>query len=165
MSSLFHRTSVRQYLEKKVEKEKIEYILRGAMAAPSAGNQQPWEYYVVENKEVLEKLSQCSPYATCVKNAPLAFVACYRVEGLRFQEYAHIDMSASVENLLLAIDEQGLGGVWLGIAPIEERMKAVEEVLQMRPGLRAFAIIPCGYPVNIKPQQNRYEQSRVHFLK
>lgn len=165
MSSLFHRTSIRQYLEKKVEKEKIEYILHAAMAAPSAGNQQPWEYYVVEDKQVLEKLSKCSPYATCVKQAPLAFVACYRKEKLKFQEYAHIDMSASVENLLLAIDEQGLGGVWLGIAPIEERMKAVEEVLHMPSGLRAFAVIPCGYPVSIKPQQNRYESSRVHYIK
>ena len=65
MKELFHRTSVRKYLDKQVEDEKVEMMLKGAMAAPSAGNQQPWEFYVVKNKETIEKLSKTSPYASC----------------------------------------------------------------------------------------------------
>ena len=56
MSAIFERTSVRKYQNKEVEAEKIDAILRAAMAAPSAANQQPWEFYVVKNKETLAAL-------------------------------------------------------------------------------------------------------------
>lgn len=161
MDSIFHRTSVRQYLERDVEEEKIESMLRASMAAPSARNQQPWEYYVVTSKEKLQSLSKTSPYAGCTAGAPLAFVACFRKECPR-PEYAQIDMSASVENLLLEADALGLGAVWLGIAPIKERMDEVRKVLDMPEELEAFAIIPCGYPLSDVPQQDRYDESRVH---
>lgn len=163
MKELFHRTSVRKYLDKKVEDEKVEMMLKGAMAAPSAGNQQPWEFYVVKNKEIIEKLSKTSPYASCCASAPLAFVACYRT-NCRMPEYAHIDMSASVENLLLEADSLGLGAVWLGIAPLKERMDAVREVLSIPEDLEAFAIIPCGYPESVRPQQDRFDKDRIHYV-
>lgn len=163
MNSIFHRTSIREYKDAEIEKEKLEQILRAAMAAPSACNQQPWEYYVVTDRQKLEQLSASSPYAGCAKEAPLAFVACYRKECMA-PEYAQIDLSASVENLLLEADAQGLGAVWLGIAPIQERMDKVAAVLDLPEGLKAFAIIPCGYPKEEKPQQDRYDVSRVHFV-
>lgn len=110
MNSIFHRTSVRQYQDRPVEKEKVELVLRAAMAAPSAMNQQPWEYYVVTRREMIERLSESTPYTGCAKEAPLVFAACYRKECLR-PMFAQIDMSASVENLLLEADELGLGAV------------------------------------------------------
>ena len=128
MNSIFHRTSVRDYLNKEVEQEKIEQIMRAAMAAPSACNQQPWEYYVVTNKSKIEELSLSSPYAKCTAKAPVAFVACYRKETV-IPMYSQIDLSASVENVLLEADSLGLGAVWLGVAPIEERMLKVKEIL------------------------------------
>ena len=149
MNSIFHRTSIRTYQDKKVEAEKTEKMLQAAMAAPSAGNQQPWEYYVVTNADKLKELAQTSPYAGCTANAPMAFVACYRKE-CRMPEYAPIDLSASVENLLLEADELGLGAVWLGIAPLRDRMDKVREVISIPEELEAFAIIPCGYPVQIR---------------
>ena len=97
------------------------------------------------NADKLKELAQTSPYAGCTANAPMAFVACYRKE-CRMPEYAPIDLSASVENLLLEADELGLGAVWLGIAPLKERMEAVRNVLQIPKSLVAFAIISCGYP-------------------
>ena len=163
MNEIFHRTSIRNYLNKPVESEKIEQMLRAAMAAPSAGNQQPWEYYVVTDSSLLEKLAKTSPYAGCAASAPLAFVACYRT-ACKIPEYAHIDMSASVENLLLEADSLGLGAVWLGIAPLEERMEAVRTVLQIPENLAAFAIIPCGYPNAVRPQQDRFDSQRVHYI-
>ena len=78
-------------------------MLKGAMAEPSAGNQQPFEFYVVKNKETIEKLSKTSTYASCCASAPLTFVACYHIK-CRMPEYAHIDMSASVESFLLEVD-------------------------------------------------------------
>lgn len=163
MNSIFHRTSVRTYKNHPVEAEKIELMLRAAMAAPSAGNQQPWEYYVVTDRGKLEELAQCSPYAICAGNAPMAFVACYH-KICRHPDYAPIDLSASVENLLLEADELGLGTVWLGITPLKERMEKVRDVLSLPEEIEAFAIVPCGYPAKEHVQQDRYDASRVHYV-
>ena len=138
MEAIFSRTSIRKYEERPVEEAKIEKLLRAAMAAPSAANQQPWEFYVVTDKEKLQALSQASQYAGPVANAPLAIVPCYNREKLIFADYADIDMSAATENLLLEAEEQGLGAVWLGIAPLADRMAIVAEILALPPSLAAF---------------------------
>lgn len=163
MNSIFHRVSIRKYEERPVEQEKITQLLKAAMAAPSACNQQPWEFYVVTDKNVIEQLSEASPYAKCAKDAPLVFVPCYRTEGIT-PDYFEIDLSAAVENLLLEADHLGLGAVWMGIAPDEGRMNAVKEVLDIPEHLCAFALVPCGYPAEAKAQQDRYEESRVHYV-
>ena len=72
---------------------------------------------------------------------------------------------AAVENLLLEADELGLGAVWMGISPDEGRMKAVREVLDIPEDLHAFALIPCGYPAEERAQEDRYEESRVHYIR
>ena len=74
-------------------------------------------------------------------------------------------MSAAVENLLLEADELGLGAVWMGISPDEGRMKAVREVLDIPEDLHAFALVPCGYPAEERAQEDRYEESRVHYIR
>ncbi len=163
MNSIFHRISVRKYKDTPVEQEKIEQMLKAAMAAPSACNQQPWEFYVVTDKNVIGQLSESSPYAKCAKGAPLVFVPCYRSEGIA-PEYFNIDMSAAVENLLLEADDLGLGAVWMGISPDETRMNAVRNVLNIPEHLHAFALVPCGYPAEEREQENRYDESRVHYI-
>ena len=75
-----------------------------------------------------------------------------------------VDMSASVENLLLEADALGLGAVWLGIAPLKERMEAVRTVLNVPENLDAFAIIPCGYPEAVYTQQDRFDKKRIHYV-
>ena len=163
MKEIFERVSIRKYTDKAVEDEKILAILRAAMAAPSAGNQQPWEFYVVRDRSKLEELSRVSPYAGCAKAAPVAIVSAYR-EKLWAPAYAQIDMSIAMENLWLACGEQGLGGVWLGIAPVEERMRAVEDIVGIPEGLRAFAVFPLGYPAEEREQQDRFDESRIHLI-
>ncbi len=163
MDSIFRRISVRRYQDRPVEKEKTDAILRAAMQAPSAANQQPWEFYVVTDKEKLIALSQTSPYAKMTANAPAAIVSAYRKDCM-LPQYAEIDLSIAMQNLWLETDAQGLGGVWLGIAPIEERMLAVEKVLDMPETLCAFAVFPYGYPAEERKQQDRYDEARIHYI-
>ena len=163
MNSIYRRVSVRKYQDRPVEREKLEAILRAAMQAPSAGNQQPWEFWVVTEKGIIEKLSKVSPYAGCTNGAPAVIVAAYR-EDCMLPEYAQIDLSIAMENLWLEADAQGLGGVWLGIAPIEARMAAVEAIVGLPEGLRAFATFPVGYPAEQRPQQDRYDAKRIHWI-
>jgi len=163
MNSIFTRVSIRKYQNKPVEKEKTLAILKAAMQAPSAMNQQPWEFFVVTDKEKLEALSHISIYADMAKDAPVAIVSAYRIE-CEAPEYAQIDLSIAMENLWLETDAQGLGGVWLGVAPDEKRMGMVEEIVGIPDNLRAFAVFPYGYPAEERTQEDRFDESRIHYV-
>ena len=118
MNSIFHRISVRKYEDKPVEKEKIMEILKAGMQAPSACNQQPWEFYVVTDKEKIQKLSKVTPYTGCAAGAPAVIVPDYHTESLVAPSFAQIHLSIAQENILLETDTLGLVGVWLRIASV-----------------------------------------------
>ena len=164
MSALYHRVSIRKYQDKPVENEKIEAILRATMQAPSAGNQQPWEFFVITNREAIKKLSKSHIYSGAAAGAPVVIVPCYRTKDLRFEDYALIDLSIATENLWLEVTAQGLGGVWMGIAPLEDRIKIVDEILGIGEDLHAFALFPIGYPAEHREQQARFDESRIHYI-
>ena len=164
MNSIFARRSVRKYLDKPVEQEKVERLLQAAMQAPSAGNQRPWEFIVVREKETLRKLAGASPYATPVFRAPAAIVVLgnLELETVRHPEYLPQDLAAATENLLLQAAESGLGAVWLGIAPLDDRMAYIRELFQLPESVMPFAIVPVGYAESETPPVNRYETAKVH---
>lgn len=164
MNEIFHRTSIRKYQSRPVEQEKIRQILRAGMQAPSAGDQQPWEFYVVTNQEIIRELSKSHIYAGCAAGAPVVIVPVYRKEGLWLPEYAHIDMSIAQQNMWLETDSLGLGGVWLGVAPMPERMEAVAEILQLPEHLAAFSMFALGYPAEERVQKDRFEETRIHYI-
>lgn len=164
MNNIFNRVSIRKFKDKDIEQEKIDLLMKAAMAAPSAGNQQPWEFYIIKNKDIIKRLSKASKYAKCLENAPIAIVPVYRTQGLKFKEYAHIDMSIACENLWLEATELGLGCVWLGIAPLQDRMDIVNDIISLDDNYQAFALMAIGYPNESKKQQDRYDANRVHYL-
>ena len=165
VKEIFERVSIRKFEDRPIEDEKIREILRAAMAAPSAGNQQPWEFYVVTDKEVIKQLSETHIYAGSAAGAPVVIVPCYRTKDLRFDDYAQIDLSIATENLWLEVTAQGLGGVWMGIAPLEDRIQAGDEILGIGEDLHAFALGPIGYPAESRAQQDRFDESRIHYIK
>jgi nitroreductase len=165
MDSIFHRISVRKFEAREVELEKIEKILAAGMQAPSAMNQQPWEFYVVTNPEILQKLGQSGPYSGPASKAPAAIVSVYRKSGLPVPAYAPIDMSIAMENIWLETDSLGLGGVWIGTYPMQERMDAVRKVLNIPDSLEVFALFPFGYPAEKRPQQDRTDIRRIHYVR
>lgn len=161
---IFKRISVREFKNEAVDDGRIEKLMRAAMAAPSATNQRPWEFFYTTDPHITAQLAQASPYAKPADGAPLVIVPCYRATGMRLPELVPYDMAISCENILLEAVELGLGGVWLGIAPFEERMSAVEKAIGTPEGLRAFALIPIGVPLVERAQLDRYDASRVHRI-
>jgi len=131
MKTIDIRRSVRQFKDKEVSKEKIEALLRAAMQAPSAGNQQPWEFLVVQNRDMLDKLSKMSPYATPIANGNVAVILLGVEDRMRFPENWEQDMSAATQNLLLEAVEQDLGSVWLGVSPLEDREIFVKDLFNL----------------------------------
>lgn len=163
MRLIFQRRSVRRFTDQPVETEKIELILRAAMAAPSAGNQQPWEFFVVRNREKLEALSKVSPHTTPAARATVAIVAAYR-QDCRYPQTAQLDLAASSQNLLLAAAAQGLGCVWLSLTPWPDRMENSAKILPLPAWLTPFAVFPLGYPESSPEPENRFKAERVHMI-
>ena len=164
MNSIFHRVSIRKYEDRPVEQEKLLQILKAGMQAPSACNQQPWEFYVVTDKEMIQKLAGVSPYSACAAGAPVVIVPVYRKEGLIAPAFAQIDLSIAQEHIWLETDAQGLGGVWFGIAPDRERMDAVHRPLNLPDNVEVFSMFSLGYPAEQKVQEDRYDESRIHWV-
>ena len=164
MNSIFHRISVRKYEDKPVEKEKIMQILKAGMQAPSACNQQPWEFYVVTDKKKIEALSKMTPYTGCAAKAPVVLVSAYRLEGLVAPAFAQIDMSIAQADIWLETDALGLGGVWIGIAPMQDRMDLVHDILKLPENVEVFSLFALGYPAESRKQQDRFDESRIHFV-
>lgn len=163
MDEIFKRVSIRKYQDTKVEDEKIMQVLRAAMAAPSARNDQPWEFYVIKNKKMIEELSLTSPYTKFVAGAPLAIVPCHRnIEG-RY-EYNLIDLSNATENLLLEISSLGLGACWCAVEPKKDRVEHVRKTINIPENLTPFALVSVGYPAEEKKQQDRFDKDRIHIV-
>lgn len=156
------RRSIRRYEAQKVEEEKIHTVLKAGMQAPSAGNQQPWHFVVVSERERLDALATMSPYALMLKGAPLAICVVCKEDGLKYPEVWQQDCAAATENMLLAVADLELGGVWLGVAPFPDRMERVREILGIPEGFKPFSILSIGYPAEEKGVADRYSASMIH---
>lgn len=164
MNNIYHRVSIRKYKDCPVEKDKLLQILKAGMQAPNACNQQPWEFYVVTDKETIQKLSQITPYAGCAAKAPVIIVPVYRTEGLPALPMVAIDMGMALENIWLETDALGLGGVCIGISPIKEWMDQARQILGITENLSVFSLFALGYPDEERTQQDRFDRSRIHFV-
>lgn len=166
LNNILKRTSVRSYLDKSIEDDKIEKLLRAGMAAPTAVNKQPWHFVVVTDKSLLQKLAKANPYAEMVARAPLAIVVCgdmtKALDG-NAREFWVQDCSAASENILLAATGLGLGAVWTGTYPSEERCAAVSEVLGLPETLIPLNTIVIGYPDGEVTPKDKWQESNISY--
>lgn len=156
------RRSIRAYTDEPVTEADIESVLRAAMSAPSAGNQQPWRFVVVRDREQLERLSQATPYSKVVGSASVALVVCGDTREERHPGYWVQDCSAATQNALVAIHALGLGAVWVGVHPIEERVASVRAACEIPEGVVPMAMVAIGHPAETKPPSERFEPVYVH---
>ena len=129
------------------------------MAAPSANNRQPWHFVVVTDRAKLDTLAARHPHGKMLAQAPLAIAVCGDPEISRFWEQ---DCSAAVENILLAATALGLGSVWLGVHPREDRELEVAEVLGVPEKIGVLNLISIGHPAETREPRTQYDESRVH---
>ena len=163
MELLLSRRSVRKYTGQEVSKELIEKLVKSAMYAPSAGNQQAWQYIVITDKSLLVKIAEIHPYGKMLTSASVAILVCGDTGLESKQGYWPVDCSASTENLLLAAHGLGLGAVWLGIHPRPEREQSMTELFSLPENIKPFSLVSVGYPTEQKPIPERYKPERVHW--
>ena len=160
---LYSRRSIRQYTGEPVAQETIIELLKAAMAAPSAGNQQPWHFMVIREKKLLSAIAAGHPYAKMTAQAPLAFLICADTTALAHSDYWPQDCSAATENLLLAVHAKGLGGVWIGVYPRKEREAVIRQLVALPENIVPFSLVPVGHPAESKEPAQRFDPSRVHY--
>ena len=160
IENILNRKSVRKYSDKKIEQEKIDTILKCAMAAPSAMNKQPWEILVVTDKEKLEKIAEVCQNASYSKNSQVTIIVCgNKVISDKFWEQ---DCCAVTENILLAAEALGLGAVWCAVYPFDEKIADIKNLFDLPEEIVPLNIIPMGYPLeNEKPKQ-KYNPEKIH---
>ncbi len=159
---ILSRRSIRKYTAQAVEAETVEKLLQAAMSAPSAGNQQPWQFVVIDDRELLDTIPTVHSYSQMLKEAPLAILVCGDLKLDRHAGFWVQDCAAATENLLLAAHALKLGAVWLGVYPREKRMAGLRELLALPENVIPFSLIAIGYPAEKKLPANRYQEARRH---
>lgn len=166
IETIMTRVSVRAYTDKAVEDDKIETMLRAAMAAPSAGNKQPWRFVVIKDKAILSAIAQNLHTMTMADKAPMAIVVCgdmndtFPGDGL---DYWVEDASAATENLLLAAHSMGLGAVWCGIYPMKDRVAFIQNLLKLPENIVPLNVIPIGYPAEQPGIKDKWKPGNIHY--
>lgn len=162
---LLTRRSVRQFEKGKIiPRDDIEALLKAAMYAPSAYNRQCWEFVVIEDEEMKEKIVQLHPHASFLKDASAAIFVCGDTQKQADDNFWVVDTSAAVENLLLAIHGKGLGGCWCGIYPHEDKMKAFQKLLGLPEHIKPNALVVLGYPAqHLQQPKGRFVPEKIHY--
>ena len=166
-NNIMTRTSVRSYLDKPVEDSKIDTLLHAAMAAPTAMNTQPWHFVVIKDRATLDKIAEVTPNARMAAEAPLAIVVC----GNMTNEHADVvrmfwaqDLSAATENLLLQAHAMGLGAVWTGTYPDQQRCDAVSSLLSLPDNLIPLCTVVIGYPKGEQTPKDKWNPDNVTYF-
>lgn len=161
MEAILTRRSIRRYTPQIVPEELIEELLRAAMSAPSTGNGQPWHFVVIDDRKILHEIPRFHPYASMLREAPVAILVCVDRE-IQQEGFLVQDGAAATENLLLAAHAKGLGAVWLGIYPLQERMAGMRRLLALPERILPLSLVSMGYPAEKKSRQDRYNPRRIH---
>lgn len=142
--SLYIRRSIREFTDEEVSNEDIMKLIEAGVCAPSAKNQQPWEFIVVDDHELLAKISENgSPlYAKCNK----AIILCSNNTNLKTPLMVPQDMAACCENILLKATELKIGSCWIGTHPHPDRIENLRKCLNIPAHLDPFCGIVLGYP-------------------
>ncbi len=167
MDAILSRRSIRKYTDQAVPEEMIKTLLEAAMSAPSAGDQRPWRFVVIDDRRMLDEITTIHPYSAMLKEAPVAILICYdeqlvELEVVRKEPWWVQDCSAATENLLIAAQATGLGAVWLGVYPTEERAADIRKLVGAPDHITPFSLISLGFPAEQKPREDRYDDSKVY---
>jgi nitroreductase len=165
MEAIFTRRSIRKYIPTPVAENTLHELLNAAMSAPSSSNGQPWHFVAVTDRKIIDEIPKFHPYSNMVKESPLVVFVCGDLQLEKGKGVWVQDCSAATENLLIAANAMGLGAVWLGVYPLEERVTGSRRLLGLPDNIVPLSIVVIGYPAEKKPPANRFKSERIHMEK
>jgi len=163
MKEIFTRRSTRKFTQEPVSAEHVELLLRAAMNAPSACNEQPWEFIVVRDKETMQKIRRFQHFSMPLDSAQCVIIVCADTRRQRYKGFWVQDCSAASQNLLLEAEHLGLGAVWMGIYPIEHWVRQMCALFTLPEEIIPLNVIALGHPAAHAEPADRYKSEYVHF--
>ena len=162
LDAILTRRSIRKYTDQAVSDELVTRLLQAAMAAPSARqraglavHRDPRPGSAERHSEVASLLSHAQ---VCIRgHSRLRRPDPREVQGVLGQ-----DCSAATQNLLLAATTMGLGAVWTGAYPIEDRVAGMGQLLNLPEHVIPLSLIPVGFPAERPGKADRFDRSRIH---
>lgn len=163
-ADILARRSVRKYTTEPVSDEQLDLALKAAMAAPSAMHCDPWHFIIIKEQAARDTLADALPYGQMLRQAPVGIIVCGDLEKAHRNQLSYLlqDVSAAIENLLLALHAQGLGAVWLGIHPNDDRIEAVKHSFALPENILPISAIALGHPAEFPEARTRYDAAKVH---
>jgi nitroreductase len=165
INAILTRRSIRRYNAQPVTEETIHLLLEAAMQSPTARNTQSWSFVVITNRTTLDSLVEIHPYAKMLKEAPLTILVCADLSLEEDKSHQCINCAAATQNILLAAHASGLGSVWLGVYPREERINPIKKLLNLAENILPMSLIAIGFPAEEKTSPTRYDEKKVMFVK
>ncbi len=162
LTTIRTRRSIRAFSDEKITDEILNNCIECGMYAPSAGNEQPWHFIMIKDKELLTKIPTVHQYAEMMFEAAAGIVVCFDPSLEKHDQMSVQDCAAATQNILLAAHAQGLGACWLGIYPRQKRMEGFRSLFHIPENIIPFAAIAIGKPAEEKPDVNRYRSDRIH---
>ena len=163
IDAILKRRSISKYSGKTVDKSDIHLLLKAGMYAPSARNEQPWHFIVIDDRGLLNRIREVHPYASMLSGAALAILICGD-ENLELSKgYWPVDCSAATQNILLAAHALRLGAVWLGVYPRQERQSAINKIFELPSHVQPFSLISIGHPAEEKGIPERFKDDRIRW--
>ncbi|KYK32033.1 MAG: NADH dehydrogenase [Thermoplasmatales archaeon SG8-52-3] len=162
IEAILTRRSVRTYKNKKISDEIINDLINVGFSAPSAGNQQPWHFIILDDSKIINKITDFHPYSKMLPGAQIAIIVCGDLEIETNKGFWVQDCSAATENILIAARAKGLGSCWLGLFPREDRVLGIRKLLKIPENVIPLSLISLGYPAVKQDKVNRYNSARIH---
>ncbi len=163
IKAILTRRSIRKYKNKKISKDKTDKILKAAMYAPSAFNNQPWQYLVIDKREILGEVLKIIPHAEMLQQSTLAILICGDKNLEQNIDLIVLNCAAATQNALLAAHDLGLGAVWISAYPVEENMKGLKNLFKLPENIIPISLLSIGYPDEKVITEKRFKQERIHY--
>lgn len=163
MDAIMNRRSVRKYRKEDIPDTEIELLLKAAMRAPSAGNEQPWEFLVIKNRDSLGRILEGEGHTAMLKEANCAIIVCGNIEKNRFPvDFWVQDCAAATQNLLIKAVDLGIGAVWMGTYPVPGRVKSCQDQFGLPANIIPFSVIALGYPAEEPQPIDTFDPQKIH---
>jgi len=163
IEAILTRRSIRKFTGEPVSRQDLETVLRAGCHAPSAHNFQPWEFIIIKDRDKFEKIAKIHPYAKMLPQADVCIIVCGDSKRQPKLGYLIEDCSASIQNILLAAHGIGLGAVWCGLYPEEERVNAIKEMCLLPEHIIPVGMVVMGHKGEDKKTEDRFKTEKLHY--
>ncbi|MEW8973119.1 MAG: nitroreductase family protein [Tissierellaceae bacterium] len=163
IEGIMTRTSIRKFTGEIIDKQQLDTLLKAGFQAPTAHNFQPWEFIVVQDREILQEIKNFHKYAKMVMDAGTAIIVCGDMVKQRNRGFLTCDTSAAIQNMLLAAHGLGLGAVWCGIYDKEELVDNMRKTLQLPENILPVGMVVVGNKKEDRTPIDRYDENKIHY--